>query len=405
MVLEDFARQIYRCARVSWCKHPVFKDRGIDKLCPLYEYPGHRWESFSIRGILSAAQALLEGHITIDEKLAEIVYKCNLCGGCHEACVIHFPVYMRVSEIDEIDHVRIVEELRRICVEEGLLRIPAHRKALESLLRYGNPFGVARREERLKWTEELDFQVKRLPKQKADVLLYTGSIYALEPLVRDTLKTVAQVLSMANVDFGVLEGELDDGLYAAQLGEIGLFESLAEQNIKAFNELDVKVIVTPDPHAYNAFKRYYPRVGNIEAEIFHITEYVDMLVEVGKLNIGRLPEETVTYHDPCNLGRLCGVYDAPRNIIETIEGLNFLEMKRSKNYAWCCGAGGGVMIAYQELMAWTARERIKDVESIGATTLITACPWCEYAFKTSLESTVSSIQVRNIIELVKKSAK
>ncbi|MEM2464545.1 MAG: (Fe-S)-binding protein [Candidatus Bathyarchaeia archaeon] len=403
MVLEDFARQIYRCARVSWCKHPVFKDRGIDKICPLYEYPGHRWESFSIRGILSAAQALLEGRITVDEKLAEIVYKCNLCGGCHEACVIHFPVYMRVSEIDEIDHIKIVEELRRICVEEGLLRIPAHRNALESLLRYGNPFGVARREEKLKWTEELGFQVKRLPKQRAEVLLYTGSIYALEPLVRDTLKTVARVLSMANVDFGILENELDDGLYAAQLGETGLFESLAEQNIKTFNGLGVKVIVTPDPHAYNAFKRYYPRVGNIEAEVLHVTEYVDMLVETGRLSLGRLPEETVTYHDPCNLGRICGVYDAPRNIIEVIKGLCFREMGRNKNYAWCCGAGGGVMIAYPELMAWTARERIRDVEAIGATTLITACPWCEYSFKTSLESMGSAIQTRNIIELVEKS--
>lgn len=242
-----------------------------------------------------------------------------------------------------------------------------------------------------------------MPRQRAEVLLYTGSIYALEPLVRDTLKTVARVLSMANVDFGILENELDDGLYAAQLGEIGLFESLAEQNIKTFNELCVKVIVTPDPHAYNTFKRYYPRVENIEAEISHITEYVDMLVETGKLNLGRLPEETVTYHDPCNLGRLCGVFDPPRNIIEAIKGLCFREMERNKNYAWCCGAGGGVMIAYPELMAWTARERIRDVEAIGATTLTTACTWREYSFETSLEPTGSAIQIRNIMELVEKS--
>ncbi|MEM3798318.1 MAG: (Fe-S)-binding protein [Candidatus Bathyarchaeia archaeon] len=405
MVLENFAKQIYRCARVSWCKHPVFNDRGINKICPLHEYPKHSWESYSIRGILSAAQALLEGRIAIDEKFAEIIYKCNLCGGCHEVCVIHFPVFMKVSEIDELDHVSIVEELRRICIEEGFLRIPAHRNALESLLRYGNPFSIARKEERLKWTEELGFQVKRLPRQKADVLLYTGSMYALEPLVRDTTKSIARVLNKANVDFGLLEDELDDGLYAAQLGESGLFEELAERNIKIFNEIGVKEIVTPDPHAYNAFKRYYPRVGNIEAEIFHITEYVDMLVKNGKLNLGKLPEETVTYHDPCNLGRLCGVYDAPRNIVKAIEGLDFREMERNKNYAWCCGAGGGVMMAYPEYMTWTTRERIKDVTSVEASTLITACPWCEYAFKTALESAGSTIQVRNIVELVEKSAK
>ncbi|MEM2738960.1 MAG: (Fe-S)-binding protein, partial [Candidatus Bathyarchaeia archaeon] len=236
-------------------------------------------------------------------------------------------------------------------------------------------------------------------------LLYTGSMYALEPLVLDTTKSIARVLNKANVDFGLLEDELDDGLYAAQLGESGLFEELAERNIKIFNEIGVKEIVTPDPHAYNAFKRYYPRVGNIEAEIFHITEYVDMLVKNGKLNLGKLPEETVTYHDPCNLGRLCGVYDAPRNIVKAIEGLDFREMERNKNYAWCCGAGGGVMMAYPEYMTWTTRERIKDVTSVEASTLVTACPWCEYAFKTALESAGSTIQVRNIVELVEKSAK
>jgi Fe-S oxidoreductase len=403
MALKELAKQIYRCARTGWCKSPVFKDRGINKICPLYEYPRHLWECFSIRGILSMAQALLEGDLNVDEKMAEIVYKCNLCGGCHETCAIHLPVLMKVSNRDELNHIEIVEELRSICVENGLLKIPAHRKTLESLARYGNPFGTSNRRERLNWTNSLEFKVKLLPKQKAEVLLYTGSMYALEPLVRDTLKAVARVLHMAKTDFGILEEEIDDGLYAVQLGEKGLFEDLAEKNIVTFNSLDAKILVTPDPHAYNAFKRYYPKISKLNMEVFHITEFVNILIDDGKINVGEIPNMAATYHDPCNLGRICGVYDAPRKIISAIKGLEFKEMERCRNYSWCCGAGGGIMVAYPEFMNWTAGKRIEDVRLSGASTLITACPWCEYAFKTACPD--QTIKVQNIIELLWKSAK
>lgn len=402
MVLEDFRKHIYRCARVGWCKSPVFKDKGINEICPLYEHPSHRWESFSIRGILSMAQALLEGTITIDEKLVETVYQCNLCGGCHEVCVIHLPVLMGVSAQDDLDHIRIIEELRSKCVEEGFLKIAAHKKALESLSRYGNPFGISKKEERLKWIKGLEFEVKLMPKQRAKVLFYTGSMYALESLVQDTLKSIARVLFKAKVDFGILENELDDGLYAIQLGEKGLFELLAEENIQVFNKLGVETLVTPDPHSYNAFKRYYPRIGTINAEVLHITEYLERLINDGDINLKEHLNEIVTYHDPCNLGRICGIYDAPRNIIDTIKGLDFREMERSKNYSWCCGAGGGVMAAYPEIMAWVTEKRIEEVKSTGASTLITSCPWCEYSFKTYLELARLPIKVQNIVEIIGK---
>ncbi|MEM3550406.1 MAG: (Fe-S)-binding protein [Candidatus Bathyarchaeia archaeon] len=403
MALKELEKQIYRCARAGWCKSPVFKDRGINKICPLYEYPAHLWECFSIRGILSIAQALLDGGLNVDEKMAEVVYKCNLCGGCHETCVIHLPVLMKVSNQDELNHIRIVEELRSICVEKGFLKIPAHKKSLESLARYGNPFEIADRRERLSWIKGLEFNVKILPEQKANVLLYTGSMYALEPTVQDTLKAVARVLHMAEVDFGVLKEETDEGLYAIQLGEKGLFEDLAERNLETFNSLDAKILVTPDPHAYNAFKRYYPKIGSLDMEVFHITEFVNNLIEDGKIVVREIPKMIATYHDPCNLGRICGVYDAPRRIITAIKGLEFREMNRNRNYSWCCGAGGGIMAAYPEFMNWTAGKRMEEVRLTGASTLITACPWCEYAFKTSCSD--QTIRVQNIIELLDESVK
>lgn len=400
MVLEDYTKHIYRCARVGWCRSPIFKDKGINKLCPIYEY--HLWECFSARGIMAIAQTLLEGNLRIDDFLAEIVYKCMLCGGCHEICVIHFPVVMGVSEIDELDHISVIEELRARLVEQGFLRISAHKKSLESLSRYGNPFGISRYKERLRWTSELKFKIKRMPKQRSDILLYTGSMYSLEPLVRGTIKSIARVLNAANVDFGILECEIDDGLYALQLGERGLFEELAERNQKVLNNLGIETLVTPDPHAYHSFKKHYPQIGGINAEVVHITEFVEKLIEKEKIRIRKPQRGIVTYHDPCNLGRITNVYDAPRKIISAIKGVELREMGRIKHYAWCCGAGGGVAAAYPEFMAWTARERIKEAELIGASSLITACPWCEYSLKVSKPSD-SAIEVQNIIELVEKS--
>ncbi|MEM2424958.1 MAG: (Fe-S)-binding protein [Candidatus Bathyarchaeia archaeon] len=368
--------------------------------CPMYEY--RKFKAYSGMGILRIAKAVAEGLIDISQGVMDIVYYCTECGSCVAQCKKRIGYVHLVNEY--FDHLTILEELRAMIVERGLLRIPAHKNSLESLVRYGNPFGVAKKEERLKWVRDLEFKVKFVPKEKASVLLYVGSMYALEPLVCDTIKSVTRVLKAANVDFGLLEEEIDDGLYALQLGEKALFEEITRRNIKTFNELGAETIVTPDPHSYNAFKRYYPRIGRIDAEVLHITEFVKDLIEEGKLKLTNV-QEVVTYHDPCNLGRRCDVYDAPRAVINAINGLKLREMERIKENAWCCGAGGGVMAAYPSFMAWASSKRIKEAELTGASTLITACPWCEYAFKTALEATKSPINVQNIMELIERSIK
>jgi Fe-S oxidoreductase len=301
-----------------------------------------------------------------------------------------------------LDHVKILELLRSANVEAGMLRIPEITRSLDSLRKYGNPFGIIGKEKRLEWINGL--KVKTIPMEKAEVLLYVGSMYALEPLLRDIIKSIAEFLNLSSVDFGVLENEKDDGLLAIQLGEKGLFEELAEDNIKAFNELNVEAIVTPDPHAYNAFKNYYPEIGNIEPEVLHITEYIEQLIKEGKVRLGE-KKETVTFHDPCNLGRRAKVYDAPRKVINAIRGIDFREMERSREIAWCCGAGGSVMLAHPDFMRWVAEQRIKEAELCGATTLVTACPWCEYSFKQAIEAMGSPLKLKNIVELVKENLK
>lgn len=395
MELGQYYNHLTFCLGCMVCTR--FKETGIIN-CPMYGY--RKFKSYSGTGILRIAKAIAEGLIDVSQGVADIIYYCTECAACVTQCKEHVGAIHLVNEY--FDHMTILEDLKALCVERGSLRIPAHRNSLESLARYGNPFGVAKKEERLRWTDGLGFKVKIMPKEKADVLLYVGSIYALEPMVRGTIESIARVLNAAGVDFGILEEEVDDGLYAIQLGEKALFGELAEKNIKTFNELNVKAIVTPDPHSYNAFKKYYPRIGRIDPEVLHITEFVDKLIKDGKIRLKKARNKVVTYHDPCNLGRRCGVYDAPRSIISAIKGLDFREMERTKEYAWCCGAGGGVMAAYPDFMIWTAKIRIEEAEESGASTLITACPWCEYSFKNALEAAKSALEVRNIIEIVEE---
>jgi len=166
-------------------------------------------------------------------------------------------------------------------------------------------------------------------------------------------------------------------------------------------------------------------------EVLHVTEYFDRLIKEGKLKPKKAVNMTVTYHDPCYLGRqgeeyihwngkevlgdlrtydppkiyrrgVGGIYEPPRNVLKSIPGLKLVEMQRIKEYAWCCGAGGGVRESNPEYAMWTANERIDEAEDTGAMAIATACPWCELNFGESIKGKGSSLKVYDIVELLEK---
>jgi Fe-S oxidoreductase len=169
-------------------------------------------------------------------------------------------------------------------------------------------------------------------------------------------------------------------------------------------------------------------------EVYHITQYIEKLIQEGKLTLKNSLPAKVTYHDPCHLGRLGepwihwngveykpkggfmylhdppkkyrrginGVYDPPRNILKSIPGLDFVEMYRIREYAWCCGAGGGVIDAYPDFANWTGAERLREAKAVGAEAIVSACPWCKRVFIDAAARTGDKIQVLDIIELIDK---
>jgi Fe-S oxidoreductase len=206
----------------------------------------------------------------------------------------------------------------------------------------------------------------------------------------------------------------------------------AADNIKAFETAGVKTIVTPCSDCYHALKRQYPKSGS-QVEVLHMVEYLDRLIQEGKIKFTKSVPMTVTYHDPCHLGRLgesftpwegkekkilnqvhtweprrprytgaFGIYDAPRNIINSIPGVELVEMERIREYSWCCGAGGGCSDTLPEFSSWTAGERLTEANATGADAIVSACPWCTNNFANAVDENGNKMQVLDIIELVQK---
>ena len=173
----------------------------------------------------------------------------------------------------------------------------------------------------------------------------------------------------------------------------------------------MKMVVTACADGYWGMKRLYPELG-AKFEVLHIVEFIDRLIREGKLKFTRTIPMTVTYHDPCHLGRrdnvyipgkaIMGIYDPPRNILKAIPGVELVEMFRIKEYAWCCGAGGGVIEAYPDFNEWTAQERIREAKAVGAEALVTACSWCERNFLDAVDAMGEKMKVYDIVEFVQQ---
>jgi Fe-S oxidoreductase len=395
--LEEFREMAWNCVNCNYCQEMWswdVKSADYSYICP--SFAKDRYFAYSARGRSQIIRALLEGDFnpTDSKKLIDIAYRCTLCGACEMNC-------MRLVEREPE---KMIEALRAYLLERSMVTSPL-KAFLESTVKYDNPFS-ALKEERVKWTEDLEFKIKDLTKEKGEVLLFVGCMYSLETRLHKVVKAFAEILNIAGVDFGFLGAEEKCcGIEQFRIGDRGIYEELANENIKTFNKLGIKTLVAACPHCYYSFKSYYPEEGRMNFEVLHFTQYLERLIKEGKIKLNELPRQVVTYSDPCNLGRYAGIYDSPREILKAIPKIELREMERNRDQAWCCGAGGGVLTAYPDLATWTAEERVKEAEATGASTFITACPWCEYNLESGIELRKSRLELLDIAEVVLKSIK
>ena len=388
MALKDYANIIHRCFRCGWCKFP---GDFYDFNCPAYIR--YRLETYSTGGRLWLIRAWMNNEIQWTDRLAQIVYSCAACKNCTEQCVMEFS--------DDI--VNMIKAARNEMVERGT--IPAIVKEfLENIQRQGNPYGNARTK-RGEWLEGTNIEHYN----GQEFLYYVGCVGSYDTRAKEIARALGEVLLKAGVSFGVLgNDEPCEGNEVNILGEESLFEMLAEDNIKQFKDLGVKKIVTLDPHAYNAFKNDYPKLEG-EFEVLHYTQLLRDLIKSKKLDVSHGLKARVTYHDPCLLGRWNNEYDAPREILNAIPGIELVEMVRSRENALCCGGGGGNF--YTDFLGGSddspARIRIREAADTGASIVVVACPNCmsmlEDALKT--EGLEEKLRVRDISEIVSEAIK
>ncbi|HEV7146258.1 MAG TPA: heterodisulfide reductase-related iron-sulfur binding cluster, partial [Pedococcus sp.] len=313
----------------------------------------------------------------------DVLWSCTTCGACVEQCPV------------DIEHVDAIVDMRRYqtLIESAF---PNELGGLfKNLENKGNPWGMAARA-RLDWAKDLPFEVKILGQQvesadDVDYLFWVGCAGAYEDRAKKTTRAVAELLDQAGVTFAILgDGETCTGDSARRAGNEFLFQMLAQQNVETLNEAGATKIVVTCAHCFNTIKNEYPQLGG-KYEVVHHTQLLNRLVREKKLvpvaRPGDAPgkstaknvastAETVTYHDPCYLGRHNDVYAPPRELIGALPGVELKEMERTKEKSFCCGAGGARMWMEEKLGTRINTNRTEEALGTGAERIAIGCPFC-----------------------------
>jgi heterodisulfide reductase subunit D len=349
---------LYACLQCGYCKNA----------CPTYSELG--WESNSPRGKLFMMRQFLETTPTdiltgasakLGRKFFESLYMaCTTCGACQEIC--H----------EQINLPEIWEELREWLVSNGYEPFPNHKAMAGGIQKSQNPFG-APAEKRLEWVVD-----EKFPKG-AEVVYFVGCniSYNFFKLATATVK----LLQKAGVDFTVMgPDEWCCGDPLALTGQMEQFTKLANHNIAAIEGRGATRMVTGCAGCFRTFKHIYPKkVGKGAFEVMHISELLAELLDAGKLKPTKPVKGNFIYHDPCELARLGGVFDAPRKVLENIPGVGkILEFDENRRKSACCGGGGGLKAVHNDLALRIGGKKAEAAFVAGADNIVSCCPSCKF---------------------------
>ncbi len=325
------------------------------------------------------------------------LWLCTTCSNCLRVCP------------KEVDMIQIIPAAREQAVLAG--NVPGEiQDMLQNVAEYGNPMGESARK-RVGWLRKFEEPVRDLSKEDdpepVDVLWYVSDYFSYHGRGNDAAKATVRVFNRLGIDFGILgKEEKCDGDSQRLVGETGLFEELAEHNGAQFDKYEHNKLVVSDPHAYNAFKNFYPAVTGKEYNLQHYTQLLEERVDdLAKLMKRPFPKK-VTFHDPCYLGRHNGEYNAPRALLNLIPEIKYTEMYRNKEQAYCCGGGGGGMwldgLVADHTAERLSENRVKEAVEVGAEILAVCCPYEVSRFEDAVKSTNNDgkLQVMDIIEIL-----
>ncbi|MGP3667137.1 MAG: (Fe-S)-binding protein [Candidatus Bathyarchaeota archaeon] len=413
--LKDYEKIVASCVRCSNCKFiPALqvKSQRFSTVCPAIDR--YNFHAYSGGGKMIIAYSLLKGRISYSDELIKVIYRCTLCGGCDISCKYFF----------DLEPLEVISELRFHCVENEAGPMPQHKRWITSIKQNHNPYGESH-EKRFSW---MPSGVK--PRSTSETVYFVGCTpsYRRNEIARATIK----ILDVLDVNYMILEA--DEYCCGSPMFRVGAKKEalkLMSRNVETLKKYGIKRIITSCAGCYSMFKVEYPKYLNTNFEALHVSELLDFMIKSGELKFVRDVPLKVTYHDPCHLGRNSepytpwkgelvkvvsrvyipvppkpirrgtnGVYEAPRNILRNIPGLKLIEMERIREYAYCCGAGGGVKSAFPDFALWVAGKRIEEAKATGAEALVSCCPFCATNFKDALKERSEKMNYYDITELV-----
>lgn len=388
MDLKKIEERLFSCNGCGACfgRGPNNPFRADDfapmGFCPMINH--FKFEAYSQRGLSFIARGVLYENLPLTDDLVKIVYTCTGCGTCEEVC----------KPIPTAD---IVQGLKQEIFRAG--KQPTGTKNIdEKLAETYNRFGLEN-STRGKWADGLGIP------NKGDDVYFVGCGTSLSPQLTRIAIATAGILKHVGLDVAYLgEKERCCGMPAGSNGNIDLQTDLAKSNMEAMRSAGAKRVIFNCPECYAVWSRDYPKlVGELPFETIHISELLAGLIDEGKMEFKERIEKTVTFHDPCHLGRTMRVFEAPRKVLENIPGITLKEMDRNRKWAYCCGFGSmSVFHAYHDYATKIADERIKEVKE-AADIVVTSCPQCYLMFSAAAKRSSIDCNVEDLSILVAKS--
>jgi len=373
--LEDIIQETktYYCLECGKCT----------SICPVAKYD----PAFSPRMLIENALLGFEDELVFNKEL----FSCLTCYTCQQKCPsdVDFPVFVRKA--------------RSIAQNNGQHGICAHSGQLQSLARLMTSPTI--KQKRLEWLSK-DYSVS----ENSDVLLWVGCAPYFEPIFEDIefraldiTEASLKVLNLLGIKPKLLPDEKCCGHDALWTGDIETFKKLAEHNATQIKEAGVKKIIFSCPEGYRTFKMDYPNYVDLDCEVQHISEFLAEKIEQNGVKFKEINKK-VTYQDPCRLGRHLGVYDAPRKVLDSIPGLELVEMKHSGGESICCGTSAWTNCdSYSNMLR---ADRLSEAVDTGAELLITTCPKCQTHFRCAMvdkgeeKRVMPKIEVMDLANLV-----
>jgi len=413
--LERFRWDAENCCGCKSCiwVDPIYvqgKDYSIR--CPSLQR--FKFDSYSALGRLKLALAILNGSMKITEKALDIIYQCNLCGACDTGCKRNL----------DLDPLMVLEALRIRAVAQGAGPPPALAQLIRRVRDTGNRFGLTRAKSAA-WIPE---GIK--PSNRAKIAYFVGcnASYKNNSIAQATVK----ILEHLGIEYALMEEESCCGHPLFVSGAASEALALAKTNIEMLSDAGASIVLTSCAECYKTWKVDYPKLldkptSDMPYKAVHLVELLAGLLAKGGLRFRGPIEMKVAYHDPCCLGRLSedwtpwhgsrgpngltqppkpyrrgtnGIYQQPRQLISAIEGLELIDLPRTRENALCCGAGGGVLDVYPEFAAFTAQDRLQEVIDSGAQAVVSACPYCLDSFQVAIQSTGHLLKAYDISHLV-----